>query len=209
VVKLLRKRPATDADLFREAIHAEVRAKHPKFGEAVLADARVTATYRGERADFHSTLDAIAQIIRLAVVSDAFVAQIAYRGKARLQALGVPLVPRLLHRVAMMTAQVSIGDPVVVHPGLYLFHGQVVMDGLVEIGPGALIAPWVTIGLVAPNIQGPTIGAMVSIGTGAKVLGQVTVGNGAKIGANSVVLQDVPPGRTAVGSPARIIGTES
>ena len=201
-----RRRVTADADVFRTAIHAEIRAKHPKFWEAVLADARVTASYRGERAEFRSTLDAIGQTIRLAFVSDAFVAQVAYRGKARLQALGVPLLPRLLHRVAMMTAQVSIGDPVVVHPGMYLFHGQVVIDGLVEIGPGALIAPWVTIGLVAPSIHGPTIGAMVSIGTGAKVLGPVTIGNGAKIGANSVVLDDVPAGRTAVGGPARVIG---
>ena len=59
--------------------------------------------------------------------------QACYRLKARLQALGVPALPRLAHRLAMALAQVSIGDPVVVAPGLYILHGQVVVDGLVEI----------------------------------------------------------------------------
>lgn len=188
----------------RRVLRDQIRAKHPRFAEAVLADARLTASLRGERAEFTSTADAWVQVVRLAVVSDAFVAQIAYRAKAALQARGVPGLPRLFHRVAMVLAQVSIGDPVVVAPGLYLLHGQVVIDGLVEIGPGAVIAPWVTIGLVAPDIVGPTLGAGVNVGTGAKVLGNVTIGDGARIGANAVVLADVPAGATAVGVPARI-----
>ena len=49
---------------------------------------------------------------------------------------------------------------------MYLLHGQVVIDGLVEIGPGAAIAPWVTIGLRAGDVQGATIGRDVNIGTG-------------------------------------------
>jgi len=201
-------RPTDDATLFRRAIYAEIRSKHPRFVEAVLADARLTASLRGERADFRSAFDAFVHVLRLAVVTDAFVAQIAYRGKASLQARGVPLLPRLLHRVAMVTSQVSIGDPVVIQPGMYLLHGQVVIDGLVEIGGGAVIAPWVTIGLVAPDIQGPTVGPFVNIGTGAKVLGPVTVGARARIGANAVVLSDVPAGATAVGIPARLVGAD-
>ena len=61
----------------------------------------------------------------------------------------MPVVPRIAHRLAMMLAQVSIGDPVVVHPGVYIVHGQVVIDGQVEIQSGVTIAPWVTIGLRA------------------------------------------------------------
>jgi serine O-acetyltransferase len=45
----------------------------------------------------------------------------------------------------------------------------------------------------------------VDIGSGARVLGPVSVGDGAQIGANAVVLQDVPPGATAVGVPARVL----
>ena len=171
--------------------------------EALVADARVTALYRGERHEFRSGLDALMQILRLAWVSDAFLAQALYRAKARLQALGVPILPRLAHRVAMAVAQVSIGDPVVIHPGIYIIHGQVVADGLVEIHSGVVLAPWVTIGLRAGDVRGATIERDVSIGTGAKVIGGVTIGAGATIGANAVVVSDVPAGATAVGAPAR------
>ena len=69
-----------------------------------------------------------------------------------MQALGVPLLPRLAHRLAMAIAQVSIGDPVVIEPGIYIVHGQVVVDGLVEIQSGVVIAPLVTIGLRAGDV---------------------------------------------------------
>jgi serine O-acetyltransferase len=144
-------------------------------------------------------------MIRLAVVSDAYLAQVLYRGKAALQARGVPVVPRILHRLAMMTAQVSIGDPVVVEAGVYFPHGQVVIDGVVEVGRGTSMAPWSTIGLRAGSIFGPTIGRNVSIGTGAKLIGPITVGQGAAIGANAVVVNDVEAGATVVGVPARPI----
>ena len=145
------------------------------------------------------------QALRLCVVSDAFIGQLLYRAKASMQAAGIPLLPRLAHRLAMITAQVSIGDPVVVHPGVYLVHGQVVIDGLVEVHSGAMIAPWVTIGLRSGDYQGPTIERGVHIGTGAKVIGPVRVGEGAQIGANAVVVDDVAPGAVAVGAPARAL----
>ena len=178
-------------------------ARHPGLREALLADARITALHRGERHEFRSKLDAARQVARLAWVSDAFLAQALYRLKARLQRLGVPVVPRLAHRLAMALAQVSIGDPVLVHPGVYLLHGQVVVDGLVEIHPGAVIGPFVTIGLRAGDVRGAMIERDVHIGTGARIIGPVTVGAGARVGANAVVVSDVPGGATVVGVPAR------
>ena len=183
-----------------------IAARHPRFREAVIADARLTAHFRGERADFESPLDTVLQVLRLMVQSDAFLAQVAYRAKARMQALGIPLLPRLAHRIAMVTAQVSIGDPVVVHPGIYIAHGQVVVDGIAEIHSGVVLFPWVTVGLIGPEVTGPTIGPRAQIGSGAKVLGKVTVGADARIGANAVVLDDVPDGATVVGIPARPAG---
>jgi serine O-acetyltransferase len=189
----------------REALLEEVRRRHPPFLEALLADAKITAVYRGERSEFRSRWDAIVQALRLMAQSDAFLAQAAYRAKARLQALGVPILPRILHRIAMVSAQVSIGDPVVVHPGIYLPHGQVVVDGLVEINSGAILFPWVTVGLIGPTVIGPTIGRNARIGTGAKVLGHVTVGDNARVGANAVVLDDVAEDTTVVGTPAKSV----
>jgi serine O-acetyltransferase len=187
----------------RRAFWSALRDRHPPLGAAIREDARVTAMHRGERHAFRSRLDAALQIARLAWVSDAFAAQVLYRVKARSQARGVPLVPRVAHRLAMVLAQVSIGDPVVMQPGVYIVHGQVVIDGLAEIGPGAVIAPFVTIGLRAGDVRGPVLEAGVNVGTGAKVIGPVRVGAGAVIGANAVVVDDVAAGATVVGAPAR------
>jgi serine O-acetyltransferase len=180
-----------------------LRARHPRLREALMADARITAAYRGERHEFRSPLDAALQMVRLAIVSDAFLAQALYRLKARLQSLGVPVLPRVAHRLAMMVGQVAIGDPVVVQPGIYILHGQIVIDGTVDIATGVTIAPFVTIGLRAGDYHGATIERNVSIGTGAKVIGPVRIGEGATIGANAVVVDDVPAGATVVGVPAR------
>ena len=192
-----------DSDHARNELYAQIHAQHPRLRTALVQDARVTLSYRGEGREFSSRLDAAGQILRLAWCSDAFLALVLYRVKARTQALGIPIVPRLAHRLAMMLAQVSIGDPVVVEPGVYVVHGQIVIDGLVRIGAGAVIAPFVTIGLRAGNITGPTLEPGVSVGTGAKIIGPVRIGAGAQIGANAVVVGDVEPGRTVVGAPAR------
>jgi serine O-acetyltransferase len=184
----------------------ERAARHPRLRTAIVADARLTAAHRGERYEFRSRADALMQAVRLALVSDAFLAQCMYRVKARAQALGIPVVPQVARWIAALSAQVSIGDPVVVEAGVYLLHGQVVIDGFTEIGKGAVIAPFVTIGLVEEEFQGPTIGRHVTIGTGAKILGPVRVGANATIGANAVVVDDVPAGATVAGVPARVVG---
>jgi serine O-acetyltransferase len=186
-----------------EALMSDIRARQPALREALVADARVALFHRGERYELRSRIDAAIQMLRLVWASDAFLAQALYRVKVSLQRHGIPVLPRLAHRLAIITGQVTIGDPVLIHPGLHLLHGQVVIDGLVEIHPGVLIGPFVTIGLQPGDIAGPTIERDVRIGTGAKVLGRVRVGVGASIGANAVVLDDVPAGATVVGAPAR------
>jgi len=192
----------SDDDKRREFIRA-LRARQPGFREAVAADTRVTARQRGERCEFRSGFDTLVHAVRLCWVSDAFAAHVAYRLRTTLLRRGVPVLPGLLHRFSMASSQVIIGDPVLMHPGVYLIHGQVVLDGIVEIGSGAVIGPWVTIGLRAENVLGPTIGREVAVGSGAKVIGPLTVGDGATIGAGAVVVGDVAPGETVVGVPAR------
>jgi serine O-acetyltransferase len=176
---------------------------HPRLRDAIPADARVTAAHRFERHEFRSRADVALQVLRLCLVTDAFLAQCLYRVKARLQDLGVPVLPRIAHRLAIVTGQVSIGDPAVVHPGVYLVHGQVVIDGPAVVHGGTSIAPFVTIGVRGTDLAAPEIGPFAAIGTGARVLGGVRVGQGAQVGANAVVLDDVEPGATVVGAPAR------
>jgi serine O-acetyltransferase len=187
------------------ALLRDVRRKHPSLRAAIAADTRLALANRGERYELRSKLDHLAQLLRLMWTTDAFFAQVLYRVKARFQALRIPVLPRVAHWWAMSSAQICIGNPVVIHPGVYLAHGQVVIDGFVEVHPGTVIFPFVTVGLRAGDFQGPTIGPDVHIGTGAKVIGPITIGAGARIGANAVVVHDVPPGATVVGMPARVV----
>jgi serine O-acetyltransferase len=173
--------------------------------DALLADARLAAAFRGERHEFRSRLDGLLQALRLMLHTDAFFALAAYRAKVGLRARGIPVLPWIAHRLAMMSAQVSIGDAAVVHPGVFLPNGQVVVYGAVEIHPGATLFPWVTVGPIGGGVVGPRIGPGVLIGTGAKVLGDIDVGANARIGVNAVVLDDVPPGTTVVGIPAAAV----
>ncbi len=132
-----------------------------------------------------------------------------YRLQAWTHARRIPLLPNLCRRLTMLLASVSIGDFVTIGPGLLLNHGQVTIDGKVTIGRFCNIAPYVTIGLdtggPGPSLVGPALGNYVFVGTGAKILGPVTIGDNARIGANAVVMCDVPANSTAVGVPARII----
>lgn len=95
-----------------------------------------------------------------------------------------------------LNAQIG-GGLLIPHP-----NGIVIHPG-VRIGVNCLIFQQVTLG----HGRGghPTIGNHVDIGAGAKILGGVTIGANALIGANAVVLCDVPPGKTAVGIPARVV----
>ncbi|MGO9875604.1 MAG: serine O-acetyltransferase [Acidimicrobiia bacterium] len=187
-----------------DAASASARAKQPRFIAALVADAKVTASVRGERSKFHGRIDALVQVLHLMWTADAFLAQALYRAKVRLQVLGVPVLPGIAHRLAIITGQLWIGDTVVLHPGVFIGHGMVVIDGFVEIHRGVRIMPGVTIG-VRDGFRGPTIKQDVRIGTGAKVLGAITVGRGARIGSNAVVIDDVPPRATVVGIPARVV----
>lgn len=105
-----------------------------------------------------------------------------------------------------------------IHPGasigrrVFIDHGfGVVIGETAEIGDDCTIYQGVTLGGTSLNKgdkRHPTLGRGVIVGAGAKVLGGFTVGDGAKIGSNAVVVKAVPPGATAVGNPARVVGKE-
>ena len=143
------------------------------------------------------------------IMSPTLQAVLVYRFQAWLRKNRVPVLPALCRRLTMLTCAVAIGDRTVIGPGLLMAHGNVVVDGDTSIGPLCSVSPFVTIGLNTggpdPSFAGPTIGRFVFIGTGAKILGSVSIGDNARIGANAVVLSDVPANSTAVGMPARIL----
>ena len=86
-------------------------------------------------------------------------------------------------------------------------QSAIVIHGHCRIGDDCIIRQGVTLGnrsLDRP-LDAPHLGVGVNVGAGAKILGAVTIGDSAAIGANAVVLEDVPEGAMAVGIPARII----
>jgi serine O-acetyltransferase len=90
--------------------------------------------------------------------------------------------------------------------GLLLPHPNgVVIHNDVEIGPNCLIFQQVTLGARRGRV--PRIGGHVDISAGAKLLGGIVVGDDAVIGANAVVLDDVPPGATVVGIPGMVVAS--
>jgi serine O-acetyltransferase len=93
-------------------------------------------------------------------------------------------------------------------PGLFIQHGFATIVAARRVGANCWINQQVTIGFDNPTDR-PVIGDGVFVHAGAKVLGNVTIGAGARIGANAVVLSDVPAGYTAVGVPARLLPPKS
>jgi serine O-acetyltransferase len=93
-------------------------------------------------------------------------------------------------------------------PGLFIQHGFATIVAARRVGANCWINQQVTIGFDRPDAR-PIIGDGVFIHAGAKVLGNVTVGDGARVGANAVVVSDVPAGYTAVGIPARMLPPKS
>src|SRR5882724_9156099 len=109
-----------------------------------------------------------------------------------------------------MLAGVSLPAHARIGEGLYISHfGNIIVHPDTIMGERCSLSQGVTIGVLGGDGPGvPRIGSDVYIGAGAKILGPVTIGDGAIIGANAVVIDDVPAGATAVGVPARNISKE-
>lgn len=115
---------------------------------------------------------------------------------------------RLISQIARFFTGIEIHPGATIGKGLCIDHGMgVVIGETAEIGDDVLIYHGVTLGGTGKDKgkRHPTIGNGVVIGAGAKVLGPIKVGNNANIGANAVVVKDVPEGATAVGIPAKNI----
>lgn len=116
------------------------------------------------------------------------------------------IIAALRHRFWGVVAGADIPLNSRIGGGLLLPHPNgIVIHPDVEIGPNCLIFQQVTLGTKDADSGVPTIGGHVDIGGGARVLGNIHIGEHARIGANAVVLTDVPANATAIGIPARIV----
>ena len=129
-----------------------------------------------------------------------------WRCARRLYLLKIPILPFLLQQFSRVMFCCLVPYQTKMGRNVHLSHlGMgIVINPESVIGNNVKINQHVTIGGVGDK-GCPIIGDDVHIGAGAKVLGGVRIGKGARIGANAVVLCDVPEGATAVGIPARII----
>ncbi len=115
---------------------------------------------------------------------------------------------RMMYRRILRSYGIELSYSTVVGRRTAFHHqGGIVINGACVIGDDCVIRHGVTMGIRYEDrlTEVPTVGNGVSIGVGAILLGGIHVGDGAKIGANSLVLCDVPPGASAIGSPARIV----
>jgi serine O-acetyltransferase len=131
-----------------------------------------------------------------------------YRFQSKLVRYPLAALHLVLSKLAEMLCGVTIGVAAKIGRRLVIEHsGAIVVHGNTVIGDDCIIRQGVTIGnrRMDRPMEAPRIGNRVNIGAGAKILGAVQVGDDADIGANAVVITDVPAGALAVGVPARIV----
>jgi serine O-acetyltransferase len=134
-------------------------------------------------------------------------AVICHRIAHALDRLKVPVLPRLIMTLARLATGVEIHPSAVIGRGLFIDHGMgVVIGETAVLGERVTLFQGVTLGGTGKERgkRHPTIGDNVVIGAGAKVLGNITVGRDSMIGANAVVIRDVPEHSTVVGVPGRV-----
>jgi serine O-acetyltransferase len=138
-------------------------------------------------------------------------ALLAHRVAHGLHGVGVPIVPRGMSLISRTLTGIEIHPAAQIGQGFFIDHGAgVVIGETAEIGDDVTLYQGVTLGGTgfATGKRHPTLEDNVTVGAGAKLLGAITVGHGAKIGANTVVIQDVPPNTTVVGNPGHPVRVE-
>jgi serine O-acetyltransferase len=133
---------------------------------------------------------------------------VAHRLIHALYEANVPLLPRFLGSLSRFFTGIEIDPGATIGKGVFIDHGMgVVIGETAEVGDGCTIYQGVTLGgtSLQRTKRHPTLGRNVSVGSGASVIGAIHIGDGAKIGANSVVVKDIPPNATVVGIPGRVV----
>jgi serine O-acetyltransferase len=138
-------------------------------------------------------------------------ALLAHRLAHALRGAGVPLLPRTIAYLSRAVTGVEIHPAAELGRRFFIDHGSgAVIGETARIGDCVTLYQGVTLGGTGfqRGKRHPTLGDNVTVGSGAKLLGPIAVGDGAKIGANTVVVEDVPPGATVVGNPGHPVRVE-
>jgi serine O-acetyltransferase len=136
---------------------------------------------------------------------------LAHRVAHALHEAGVPVAPMAVAYASRAVTGVEIHPAARIGEEFFIDHGSgVVIGETAEIGDRVTLYQGVTLGGTgfAPGKRHPTVEDDVTIGSGAKLLGPVTVGHRAKVGANTVVIEDVPVDSTVVGNPGHPVKVE-
>jgi serine O-acetyltransferase len=121
---------------------------------------------------------------------------------------GLRFIPRFISAIGLFLTTIDIHPAATLGRRVFIDHGVGVVIGETAIlGNDVIVYQQVTLGGVSTSKgkRHPTLGNGVVIGAGAKILGNITIGENSKVGANSVVVKDVPADSTAVGIPARVL----
>ncbi len=135
-------------------------------------------------------------------------AVVFHRLAHRLHTWGVPFFPRAISELNRFLTGIDIHPGAKIGRNLIIDHGMgLVIGETAEIGDDCILYHGVTLGGVDlnPVKRHPTLGNHVVVGAGAKILGNIRIGDHARVGANSVVIKDVPEHCTATGIPAKIV----
>lgn len=162
----------------------------------ILSDLRAKAVWCYERRGFSSLVKTL--------LTDGTAAMVWYRMMQGSRRWRLVPVEMFCNKANAVFCGCIIGRGAEFGPGFVLIHSNgVVINGTVRGGRDVKIEHQVTIG--AEKRQAPVLGDDIFLGAGCKILGSIRVGDGARVGANAVVLADVPAHSTVVGIPARVV----
>jgi len=119
----------------------------------------------------------------------------------------IPVIPRLISNISRIFTNIEIHPGAKIGHKVFIDHTGLLVGETAEIGDGCELIENVVLGGVSKEKKKrhPTLEENVQVGCGARIIGNFTVGKNSKIGANSVVLKEVPPNSTMVGIPAKAV----